>query len=177
MDRTPSIRKRNQHRTTSSISASRGRAQDEQTRSSGTTRACGHLRCKLRPQAQTTEIPERVFQDRSGALGTNFTIDTDRNGRDASKSGIEIPILRPQNSVNSCSTQAVRWSALNSLSPPKAPDGDARPTWAWRCGLPATDNQQPTTNNPGDCPLALECVFIPSSHIAWADIGCAKRPT
>jgi len=33
------------------------------------------------------------FTGRSGTLGTNFTIDTDGNGRDASKSGIGIPIL------------------------------------------------------------------------------------
>jgi len=32
---------------------------------------------------------------RSETLGTNFTIDSDGNGGDTSKSGVEIPILHP----------------------------------------------------------------------------------
>lgn len=57
---------RNRRGTTSSISVSRGRAQDKQVRSSAEARACGHLRGKLPPpkwpQAQITAMNGRAFR-------------------------------------------------------------------------------------------------------------------
>ncbi len=69
--------------TTISISVSRGRAQDEQTRSSGAIRACGQLTGKIPPpswpQAQTMEIRERVLRGEQELWARVSRIDTYRS--------------------------------------------------------------------------------------------------
>lgn len=55
-------------------------------------------------------------------MGTNFTIDTDRNGRDTFKNGIEIPILAALNFVDSSSLGAL----ISALRAAKARQGELR---------------------------------------------------